>query len=205
MAHPVSDPVMHLAPCRLHSILRSPPGTGSRIIINMAELADSFSPKRERGGNTRSRRVQPDPPQVRTSFRSLIISNMPEFVFEAIQEADGGFCAECLTENIFTQGGTWEELRQNVIDATAAFFFDQPRPRTNSPSPGQGRSIVRGMKIPRDVSDERLAETLCTNWRYTRAQQSGSHIILETADPHTSARNVQFDFAGRVEPQGRDA
>lgn len=27
---------------------------------------------------------------------------MPELVFEVVQEDDGGYCAECLTENIFT-------------------------------------------------------------------------------------------------------
>jgi predicted RNase H-like HicB family nuclease len=53
---------------------------------------------------------------------------MAELVFEAGQDADGGYCAECLTENIFTQGDTCDELRKNVIDATAAFFFDRPRP-----------------------------------------------------------------------------
>jgi predicted RNase H-like HicB family nuclease len=53
---------------------------------------------------------------------------MADPVFEAVQEADGGYSAECLTENIFTQGDTWEDLRNNVIDATAAFFFDGPRP-----------------------------------------------------------------------------
>jgi predicted RNase H-like HicB family nuclease len=53
---------------------------------------------------------------------------MADLVFEAIQEADGGYSAECLTENIFTQGDTWEDLRSNVIDATEAFFFDQGRP-----------------------------------------------------------------------------
>ncbi|MEP6715398.1 MAG: 2-phospho-L-lactate guanylyltransferase [Terriglobia bacterium] len=53
---------------------------------------------------------------------------MGELVFEAVQEEDGGFCAECLTENIFTQGDTWLELRANVIEATAAYFFDRPRP-----------------------------------------------------------------------------
>ncbi len=42
---------------------------------------------------------------------------MGELVFEAIQEADGGYCAECLTENIFAQGDTWEELRKNVVFA----------------------------------------------------------------------------------------
>jgi hypothetical protein len=53
---------------------------------------------------------------------------MPELVFEVVQEADGGYCAECLTENIFTQGNTWDELRKNVVEATSAFFFDRPRP-----------------------------------------------------------------------------
>jgi len=54
---------------------------------------------------------------------------MTDLVFEAVQDADGGFCAECLTENIFTQADTWDELRTNVIDATVAFFFDAPGPR----------------------------------------------------------------------------
>ena len=53
---------------------------------------------------------------------------MPELVFEVVQEADVGYCAECLTENIFTQGDTWDELRKNVVEATAAFFFDRSRP-----------------------------------------------------------------------------
>lgn len=35
---------------------------------------------------------------------------------------------ECLTENIFTEGDTWEQLRENVLEATAAFCFDRPRP-----------------------------------------------------------------------------
>jgi len=47
-------------------------------------------------------------------------------VFDVTQEADGGFTAECLTENIFTQGDSWDELRANVKDAVAAFYFDRP-------------------------------------------------------------------------------
>jgi hypothetical protein len=31
---------------------------------------------------------------------------MSELAFEVVQEADGGYCAECLTENIFTEGDT---------------------------------------------------------------------------------------------------
>jgi hypothetical protein len=53
---------------------------------------------------------------------------MPELVFEVVQESDGGYCAECLTESIFTEADTWDELRKNVIEATLAFFFDRPGP-----------------------------------------------------------------------------
>jgi predicted RNase H-like HicB family nuclease len=53
---------------------------------------------------------------------------MSELVFEVTQEADGGFVAECLTEAIFTQGDTWEELRGNVREAVEAYYFDSPTP-----------------------------------------------------------------------------
>jgi predicted RNase H-like HicB family nuclease len=53
---------------------------------------------------------------------------MTELVFEVLQESDGGYCAECLTENIYTQGDTWDELRANVLEAVGAFFFDRPAP-----------------------------------------------------------------------------
>ena len=53
---------------------------------------------------------------------------MAELVFEVVQEADGGYCAECLTEDIFTEGDSWDELRQNVLDATTSYFFDRLRP-----------------------------------------------------------------------------
>ena len=53
---------------------------------------------------------------------------MNDIVFEVSQEADGGFVAECLTESIVTQADNWEELRQNVREAVATFYFDHPRP-----------------------------------------------------------------------------
>jgi hypothetical protein len=31
--------------------------------------------------------------------------------------------------DIFTQGDSWEDLRSNVRDAVAAFYFDQEAPR----------------------------------------------------------------------------
>ena len=53
---------------------------------------------------------------------------MAELVFEVTQESDGGYCAECLTESIFTQGDSWEELRENVKEAVRAFYFDGSAP-----------------------------------------------------------------------------
>lgn len=58
---------------------------------------------------------------------------MDEIIFEITQEGDGGFVAECLTEAIFTQAENWEELRRNVKEAVAAFYFDQ----------GEGPSRIR--------------------------------------------------------------
>jgi hypothetical protein len=53
---------------------------------------------------------------------------MWELVFEVVQEIDGGYCAECLTESIVIQADTWDELRKNVLEATSAFYFDRSRP-----------------------------------------------------------------------------
>jgi predicted RNase H-like HicB family nuclease len=57
------------------------------------------------------------------------IEGVSEIVFEITQEADGGFCAECLTEGIFTQGDTWPELRTNVKEAVEAYYFDRTKPQ----------------------------------------------------------------------------
>lgn len=51
-----------------------------------------------------------------------------ELVFSVTQEGDGGYSAECLSHDIFTQGDTWEDLRTNVREAVSAYFFDQPKP-----------------------------------------------------------------------------
>jgi hypothetical protein len=51
---------------------------------------------------------------------------MSELVFDVIQEADGGFCAECLSDSIVTEADTWDELRRNVREVVRAFYFDQP-------------------------------------------------------------------------------
>jgi predicted RNase H-like HicB family nuclease len=54
---------------------------------------------------------------------------MSELVFEVTQEADGGYVAEALGESIFTQGDNWDELRANVREAVAAYFFDKLAPK----------------------------------------------------------------------------
>ena len=51
-----------------------------------------------------------------------------EIVFSVTQENDGGFVAECLSHDIFTQGNMWDELRASVREAVTAYFFDQPKP-----------------------------------------------------------------------------
>ncbi len=53
-----------------------------------------------------------------------------EVVFEVTQDGDEGYIAECLTEAIVTQGDSWDELRQNVLEAVRAFFFDAEVPDT---------------------------------------------------------------------------
>jgi hypothetical protein len=53
---------------------------------------------------------------------------MDELVFEVTQEADGGFVAEALGESIITEADSWDELRANVREVVAAFYFDRPAP-----------------------------------------------------------------------------
>jgi len=57
-----------------------------------------------------------------------MVVSMRELVFEITQEADGGYVAEALGESIITQADNWEELRANVKEAVAAFFFDREAP-----------------------------------------------------------------------------
>jgi len=51
---------------------------------------------------------------------------MKEIVFDITQEADGGFSAEALGYDIFSQADSWEELRDNIKEATMGYFFDTP-------------------------------------------------------------------------------
>ena len=51
---------------------------------------------------------------------------MADLIFEVIQEGDGGFVAECLTEPIVTQGDDWVSLREAVADAVKGYCLDVP-------------------------------------------------------------------------------
>jgi predicted RNase H-like HicB family nuclease len=53
-----------------------------------------------------------------------------ELIFEVREEPEGGYSAEALGESIFTQGDTWEELRENVQDATRLHFQGEQAPLT---------------------------------------------------------------------------
>lgn len=53
---------------------------------------------------------------------------MRELVFEVTQEEDGGYCAKAIGESIFTQGDTWEELREMALDAVKCHFLDEQAP-----------------------------------------------------------------------------
>ncbi|MDX6559371.1 MAG: hypothetical protein QOF72_2420 [Blastocatellia bacterium] len=51
-----------------------------------------------------------------------------EIVFSVYQDNDGGFVAECLSYDIFSQADSWDELRSNVQEAVTGYFFDQTKP-----------------------------------------------------------------------------
>src|SRR5580658_3384815 len=53
---------------------------------------------------------------------------MTDLVFEAVQEADGGYCAECLTEKIFTDRCLGRVARaRNRRDNSVLFRWPRPR------------------------------------------------------------------------------
>jgi hypothetical protein len=45
-----------------------------------------------------------------------------ELIFEVRDAEEGGYCARALSHPIFTQAENWEELRANVLEATAVHF-----------------------------------------------------------------------------------
>jgi hypothetical protein len=53
---------------------------------------------------------------------------MRELIFDVIQEADGGFVAEAIGEDIFTQADSWDKLKANAREAVHGYFFDSAPP-----------------------------------------------------------------------------
>jgi hypothetical protein len=47
---------------------------------------------------------------------------MDEIIFEVHDAEEGGYVARALGQSIFTEGETWEELREMVRDAVVCHF-----------------------------------------------------------------------------------
>jgi predicted RNase H-like HicB family nuclease len=110
---------------------------------------------------------------------SLRVKDVNEIVFEVTQEADGGYCAECLTESIFTQGDTWEELRTNDKEAVETFYFDARSPQVSA-------CISCAMKFSRSDENPSLAA-----WNWSRR-------CAVVGDMKRSTRSVATLFCRRM-------
>ncbi len=49
-----------------------------------------------------------------------------DLIFEIRDAEEGGFHARALGHAIFTQAGTWDELRSRVLEAVSLHFEDAP-------------------------------------------------------------------------------
>jgi hypothetical protein len=56
---------------------------------------------------------------------SGILKDM-ELIFEVRDAEEGGYYARALGHAIFTEAGTWSELRANVLEAVSLHFEDVP-------------------------------------------------------------------------------
>ncbi len=54
---------------------------------------------------------------------------MNEIIFLVEEAEEGGFLARALGHSIFTEGDTWEELKESVQDAVRCHFEEGDRPR----------------------------------------------------------------------------
>ena len=54
------------------------------------------------------------------------------------------------------------------------------------------------MKLPRDLSGEKLVAGLCRNWGYAVVNQVGSHIVLQTDEPTSQRIAIPAHKALRV-------
>ncbi|HEY3776915.1 MAG TPA: type II toxin-antitoxin system HicA family toxin [Rhizomicrobium sp.] len=54
------------------------------------------------------------------------------------------------------------------------------------------------MKLPRDLSGQRLVSTLIAKWQYRQVNRVGSHIILQTEEPQHHRLSVPDHASLRV-------
>ena len=52
------------------------------------------------------------------------ITPMSELIFEVFEAEEGGYWAKALGESIFTEGDTWIDLKNNILEAVQCHFFD---------------------------------------------------------------------------------
>jgi predicted RNA binding protein YcfA (HicA-like mRNA interferase family) len=54
------------------------------------------------------------------------------------------------------------------------------------------------VKLPRNISGDRLAGHICRHWDYTRIKQVGSHIMLRTETPTRSKQVIPAHTPMRI-------
>ena len=54
------------------------------------------------------------------------------------------------------------------------------------------------MKLPRDVSGTALAQVLCKHFGYVAVHQTGSHIVLDTAEPSSQRISIPAHASLRI-------
>lgn len=54
---------------------------------------------------------------------------MSEIIFLVEEAPEGGYTARAMSQSIFTEAQTMEELRQNVREAVACHFDETERPK----------------------------------------------------------------------------
>ena len=57
-------------------------------------------------------------------YLCIKIIAMQEIIFVINESPEGGFEAEALGHSIFTEGETWAELKENIIEAVSCHFDD---------------------------------------------------------------------------------
>jgi hypothetical protein len=65
-----------------------------------------------------------------TETADCVMLNPMELIFEVREAEEGGYTARALGHSIFTEAESWDELRDNVLEATSLHFEDEPsRPK----------------------------------------------------------------------------